>query len=39
MTRKKARTDNSTYPIVKVKWLYQALYIYQSLCLVDGEEL
>ncbi|MFN3757517.1 MAG: hypothetical protein ACK4RM_11230 [Flavobacterium sp.] len=31
--------DNSTYPKVAVQWLNQALCIYQSLCLVDSEEL
>lgn len=30
---------NSTYPKVAVQWLNQALCIYQSLCLVDSEEL
>jgi CRISPR/Cas system-associated protein Cas10 (large subunit of type III CRISPR-Cas system) len=31
--------DNSTYPKVAVQWLNQALYFYQSLCLVDSEVL
>ncbi len=30
---------NSTYPKVAVQWLNQALYFYQSLCLVDSEVL
>ena len=30
---------NSTYPKVAVQWLNQALYLYQSLCLVDNEVL
>jgi hypothetical protein len=32
-------TANSTYPKVPVQWLNQALYLYQSLCLVDSEVL
>jgi hypothetical protein len=35
----KARTDNSSYPKVAVQWLNQALCYYQSLCLVESEEL
>jgi hypothetical protein len=34
-----ARTHNNTYPKVAVQWLYQALCIYQSFCLVDSEVL
>jgi len=30
---------NSSYPKVAVQWLNQALCFYQSLCLVDSEEL
>ena len=30
---------NSTYPKVAVQWLNQALYFYQSLCLVDSKVL
>jgi hypothetical protein len=30
---------NSTYPKVAVQWLNQALYFYQSSCLVDSEVL
>jgi hypothetical protein len=30
---------NSTYPKVAVQWLNQALYFYQSLCLVNSEVL
>jgi len=30
---------NSTYPKVAVQWLNQALYFYQSVCLVDSEVL
>ena len=30
---------NSTYPKVAVQWLNQALYSYQSFCLVDSEVL
>ena len=30
---------NSTYPKVAVQWFNQALYFYQSLCLVDSEVL
>ena len=36
---KEHRSDNSTYPKVAVQWLYQALYYYQALCLVDRELL
>ena len=36
---KEARTANSTYPKVAVQWLNQALYFYQSFCLVDSEVL
>ena len=32
-------TANSTYPKVAFQWLNQALYFYQSLCLVDSEVL
>lgn len=31
---KKDRTANSTYPVVAVQWLNQALCFFQSLCLV-----
>ena len=34
----KTAYDN-TYPKVAVQWLNQALYFYQSLCLVDIEVL
>jgi hypothetical protein len=37
MTRKTAY--NSTYPKVAVQWLNQALFFYQSFCLVDSEVL
>ena len=37
MTRKAAH--NSTYPKVAIQWLNQALYFYQSFCLVDSEVL
>jgi len=37
--RKEERTGNSTYPKVAVQWLNQALYFYQSFCLVDSEVL
>ena len=30
---------NSTYPKVAVQWLNQAVYFYQTLCLVDSEVL
>lgn len=36
---KLARTHNSTYPKLAVKWLNQALYIIQSLCIFDSEAL
>jgi len=39
VTRKEARTDNSSYPKVAVQWLNQALCFYQSFCLVDSEVL
>lgn len=32
-------TDYDTYPKVAVQWLNQALWFYQSLCLVDSEVL
>jgi hypothetical protein len=32
-------SHNSAYPKVAVQWLNQALYFYQSLCLVDSEVL
>ncbi len=32
-------TANSTYPKMAVRWLNQALYFYQSFCLVDSEVL
>jgi hypothetical protein len=35
----KQTRHNSTYPKVAVQWLNQALYFYQSFCLVDGEVL
>jgi len=35
----KATSHNSSYPKVAVKWLNEALYFYQSLCLVDSEVL
>lgn len=31
----KTAAANSNYPKVAVQWLNQALYFYQSLCLVD----
>jgi len=37
LTRKTA--TNSTYQKVAVQWLNQALYFYQSFCLVDSEVL
>ena len=37
--REVARTHNSSYPKVAVQWLNQALYFYQSFCLVDSEVL
>ena len=39
MTDERTPAGNSTYPKVAVQWLNQALYIYQSLCLVDSEVL
>jgi len=39
MTNKIKAAANSTYPKVAVQWLNQALCFYQSLCLVDSEEL
>ena len=38
MTNRKT-AYNSTYPKVAVHWLNQALFFYQSLCLVDSEVL
>jgi hypothetical protein len=38
-TEKEGRRHNSTYPKVAVQRLNQALYFYQSLCLVDSEVL
>jgi hypothetical protein len=35
----KTTAYNSTYPKVAVKWLNQALWFYQSLCLTDSESL
>jgi len=35
----KSNATNSTYPKVAVQWLNQALYSYQSFCLVDSEVL
>ncbi len=35
----KQRTANSTYPKVTVQCLNQALYFYQSSCLVDNKVL
>jgi len=37
--RQRNTTYNSTYPKVAVQWLNQALYFYQSSCLVDSEVL
>jgi hypothetical protein len=34
-----ARTANSTYPKVAVRWLNQAFCFYQSLCYADSEVL
>ncbi len=36
---KEALGGNSTYPKVAVPWLHQALFFYQSFCLVDSEVL
>lgn len=36
---RKTTSYNSTYPKVAAQWLHQALYFYQSLCLVDSEVL
>jgi len=30
---------NSTYPKVAAQWLNEALYFYQSFCMVDSEVL
>jgi hypothetical protein len=38
-TRNRTTGYNSTYPKVAVQWLNQALYFYQSFCLVDSEVL
>jgi hypothetical protein len=37
--RKETAAANSTYPKVAVQWLNQALYFYQSFCLVESEML
>ena len=37
--RQETPAANSTYPKVAAQWLHQALYFYQSLCLVDSEVL
>ena len=39
MVTDKTPAGNSTYPKMAVQWLNQALYFYQSLCLVDSKSL
>jgi len=36
---KNITAGNSSYPQVAIQWLIQALYFYQSFCLVDSEVL